>query len=423
MVSIKSDQTLDQAQRSLKSHRWSIILGNLLEHFDSALYGFLAPLVGKAFFPDFAPLYQLILTYGIYIITFLARPLGGLFFSKLTYHYGPLRALLWALMGVATTTGLMGLLPDAHQVGILAPFLLISVRFMQSFCNAGESAIAGYYLIEKLSKTKQMSWSGIYESSTVLGILMASTLSSLILSASENEELWRFAFLLGFALGIWSLWMRFSCQREEEIAPPPSHKKILPCLKDNWKLVLYLVPIYGFSYLTYSIPCVFLNPFLAQTTPLTLSTLMQQTSSLLWLDALLLPAVAFLVQRFHWHKTLLWCALTFALGACSMLIFFPYHSLSAIFLLRLVMVMGGVGFTAALIPWTASLYPIRDKYLLHSVSYNIGTELFGRSAPAICLSLYALTNHSSSPLIYILSLTSVTLGFIFWLQFSHFAKE
>jgi len=425
MLTLNIAQKLYQTERSRKSYQWSIVIGNLLEHFDSSLYGFLAPLLGKVFFPDFSPLYQLILAYSVYVITFVARPLGGVFFSKLTYRYGPWRTLLASLMGVAMATGLMGLIPEARQIGILAPCLLICIRFGQSFCAAGESAIAGYYLIEKSSKNQQMPWSGIYQSSTVLGILMASSLSTLILTSAENENLWRVAFLLGFVLGIWGLWMRFHHQKEEMAETSSSvrsYERILPRLRTHWKLVLCLIPIYGFSYLVYSVPLVFLNPFLAQTTSIPLSTLMEQTSTLLWLDALLLPGIALLAHRFNWFKTLAGCAIFFTLGATILLVCLLQSSLLMIFIGRLVMVVGGVGFATALIPWTASLYPPRDKYLLHSVSYNMGSELFGRSTPAICLWLYALTNYPSSPLIYIVGLTIIALGLMLWLQFFHVGR-
>jgi MFS family permease len=417
-LSINKYQHLNSTHRSIRSYRWSLIIGNLLEHFDSSLYGFLAPLIGKAFFPGFSLLYQLILAYSVYLITFLARPLGGLFFSKLTYHYSLLKVLSWSLIGVAMATGMMGLIPGAAQIGIMAPCLLVSVRFMQSFCAAGENAIAGYYLIEKCSKEQKMPWIGIYESSTVLGILAASSLSSLILLSSDDQELWRYAFLLGFVLGLWALWMRLRYQEEDTVRALP-HERVFSRLKVNWRLVLCLIPIYGFSYLTYSIPFVFLNPFVAQTTSLSLPILMQQTTSLLWLDALMLPGVAWVVKHLSWHKTLLGSAVIFALGACILFIRLPDISLLTLFLLRLVMVSAGVGFTAALIPWTASLYPPRDKYVLRSVSYSIGSELFGRSTPAICLWLYALINHPTSPLFYIVGLTIVTFGLILWLQLSY----
>jgi MFS family permease len=403
-----------------KSQRLSIILGNLLEHFDSSLYGFLAPLLGEAFFPSFSPLYQLILTYSIYAVTFIARPLGGIFFSKLTYHYGPLRTLSWSLLGVAITTGMMGLIPGAQVIGILAPCLLVITRLLQSFCAAGENAIAGYYLLERTSTNQQVSWSGIYQSSTVLGILMGSSLSALILASPFSADLWRLAFIFGFVLGIFGLWMRFQLQSDISFSAgsfKPVYEKIWPRLKQNKKMILCLVPVYGFTYLTYSIPFVFLNPYLSKVTPVSLPLLMQQTTILLWIDALFLPVIALLAQRWPWKRVLCICVLVFTVTAFILLHSLDHASFSSIFIGRFIMVMAGIGFASALMPWTAALYPPKDKYLLHSVGYALGSELFGRSAPALCLWLYAVTENSIAPLFYIGPLALVTLLMLYILRF------
>ncbi len=401
-----------------KVHRWSLIIGNLLEHFDSSLYGFLAPVIGRVFFPQFSPLYQIILAFSVYLITFVARPFGGIFFSKLTYQYGPLRVLSWSLLGVAFSTGLMGLLPIANDIGIFAPLLLIIVRFFQSFCAAGESAIAGYYLIENTEEKKHLSWSGLYHSSTITGILFASSISSLVLLSEHAEDLWRYPFIAGFFLGLWALWLRFHYR---EITSPldssfsHSYREIFLRLKCNSRLLLALIPIYGLSYLTYSIIFVFLNPFLTQTTDIPLSTLLQHTNTLFWLDAFLFPGVALLLNRYNWRFGLLASAFLFMIGV-TLLLTLPHLNGAGLFILRLMMVIGGVGFASALVPWTNKLLAGKDKYLLHSVSYNLGSELFGRSAPFICFWIYALNGVPASPLLYILALSVFACGLVLFLD-------
>jgi len=419
-VKILMESSSNAHQKRSIIHRWSLIIGNLLEHFDSSLYGFLAPVLGKVFFPQFSPLYQIILAFSVYLITFVARPFGGIFFSKLTYGYGPLRVLSWSLMGVALATGLMGLLPTAKEIGVFAPLLLVVVRFIQSFCAAGESAIAGYYLIDNVTEKKQMSWSGFYHSSTLLGILLASSISSYVLLATENHALWRIPFLLGFFLGIWAIWMRLHYR--EASSPMDScfslsYKDIFSHIRNNSKLVLSLIPIYGFSYVTYSVPFVFLNPYLNQTTEIPLSTLLMQTNSLFWLDAILLPCVALLINRFNFVFSLLSSSIIFMIGICCLLLFLPYLSITTIFLLRLVLVIAGIGFCTSLIPWTNKLLPPSDKYLFHSVSYNMGSELFGRSTPFICFWIYAIIEKPASPLIYILGLSIFSFVLVLLLSY------
>ncbi len=410
--------------RRLPLHRWSLVIGNLLEHFDSSLYGFLAPVLGEVFFPQFSPLYQLILAYSVYLVTFVARPFGGLFFSKLTYSQGPLKPLVWSLVGVALATGFMGLLPSAYQIGVFAPCLLVFVRFFQSFCAAGESAIAGYYLIEKEDVTKQISWSGLYQSSTMIGILIASSVSSMILLSPSAQDLWRYPFIAGFILGAWAVWMRLSAPEDPpETFASISYKETFKRLMTYPHLVAGLIPVYGFSYVVYSIPFVFLNPFLTKTTSLPLSALLQQTTTLVWVDGLLIAVAALVIQYFQWIKSLLGALLLFVLGASILFTSLPHLSLVSIFLLRFILVIGGIVFCTALIPWTAKLYPASDKYLLHSVGYNFGSEIFGRSTPAICFWIYALTEHPSSPLLYILMIAGFSFTLILFLEFRWRAQE
>jgi MHS family proline/betaine transporter-like MFS transporter len=144
---------------------------------------------------------------------------------------------------------------------------------------------------------------------------------------------------------------------------------------------------------------------------------MQQTNILLWIDALSLPLIALLAQRWPWQRVLCICVLIFTITASLLLSSLEHASFFNIFAGRFIMVMAGIGFASALMPWTAALYPPKDKYLLHSVGYALGSELFGRSAPALCLWLYAITEQPIAPLFYIGPLAIVTLLMLYGLHF------
>ncbi len=53
-------------------------LGNTLEWFDFAIYGYFATSLGKVFFSDSDPVLQTVASFGIFAIGYLARPLGSL---------------------------------------------------------------------------------------------------------------------------------------------------------------------------------------------------------------------------------------------------------------------------------------------------------------------------------------------------------
>ena len=56
-------------------------IGNLFQHYDAALFGFLSPFLAPLIFPEKEPITALILTYAMIPLGMLARPIGSLFFG------------------------------------------------------------------------------------------------------------------------------------------------------------------------------------------------------------------------------------------------------------------------------------------------------------------------------------------------------
>src|SRR5215208_4599886 len=91
--------------------KWSILLGNLFEHYDNALFSLLSPFLAPLFFPGQDPLTALILTYCIIPLGMIARPIGSLFFGYIGDTRGRKEALVLTLSGMAIVTTLMGFMP------------------------------------------------------------------------------------------------------------------------------------------------------------------------------------------------------------------------------------------------------------------------------------------------------------------------
>ena len=51
-------------------------VGNSLEWYDFAVYGTMAPIIGKLFFPSDDPFTSLLAAFGVFAIGYIARPLG-----------------------------------------------------------------------------------------------------------------------------------------------------------------------------------------------------------------------------------------------------------------------------------------------------------------------------------------------------------
>ena len=150
------------------------LIGNVLEWFDFAVYGYFASNIGHQFFPESDPAVQTFLTFATFALGFFARPFGSIVLGRVGDRIGR-RALLTlsiALMGGATL--ILGLLPTYNQIGIAAPVLLMLMRVIQGFSLGGEFTGSMVYTTEGSSPLMR----GLVSSSTAAGTTMGFILGS-----------------------------------------------------------------------------------------------------------------------------------------------------------------------------------------------------------------------------------------------------
>src|SRR5687767_12501380 len=107
------------------------VIGNVLEWFDFAVYGYLAGTIAHLFFPAHDQTTSLIAAFGVFAVGFLMRPLGGLLFGYIGDRYGRSPALLCSIGAMALATLVMGLLPTYESAGLGASLLMIACRIAQ----------------------------------------------------------------------------------------------------------------------------------------------------------------------------------------------------------------------------------------------------------------------------------------------------
>lgn len=113
--------------------------GTVLEWYDHFLFGTLAALVfNKLFFPDVAPMTGILLSLSTFSVGFLGRPLGGIIFGYVGDRHGRLLAFRVSLVLAGAATVAMGLLPTYASIGLVAPVLLVVLRFAQGIGLGGE---------------------------------------------------------------------------------------------------------------------------------------------------------------------------------------------------------------------------------------------------------------------------------------------
>ncbi len=187
--------------------------GTTLEWYDFAVYGAAAALVfGDLFFPSDEPLTGTMLAFGTYAAGYVARPIGGIVFGRLGDRVGRKRVLVWTLMLIGVATVLIGLLPTHGQVGLLAPILLVVLRFAQGVGVGGEWGGAVLLSSEYSTPESRGFWASAAQVGPPLGNVLANAVLG-ILAASLSDAAfeswgWRVAFLLSGILVAFGLWIR-----------------------------------------------------------------------------------------------------------------------------------------------------------------------------------------------------------------------
>ena len=117
-------------------------IGNAVEWFDFAIYGFLATFIAANFFPSGNETAALLNTFAIFAAAFFMRPLGGFVFGPLGDRIARQRVLAVVILLMAASTLAIGLLPTYATIGVAAPLLLLFLRCLQGFSAAANTAAA-----------------------------------------------------------------------------------------------------------------------------------------------------------------------------------------------------------------------------------------------------------------------------------------
>jgi MFS family permease len=188
-------------------------LGGALEFYDFVIYVFLAPVIGRLFFPaDMPDWLRLLQTFGIFSAGYLARPLGGIVIAHFGDLLGRKRMFTLSIFLMAVPTLAIGLLPVYVNIGIAAPLLLLLMRILQGIAIGGEVPGAWVFIAEHVPEHRFGLGIGTLTAGLTTGILIGSLMAGAINSIYSPAEVtafaWRIPFLAGGLFGFVSVYLR-----------------------------------------------------------------------------------------------------------------------------------------------------------------------------------------------------------------------
>jgi len=187
-------------------------IGNFIEWFDYASYGYLATVIGLAFFPEADKSVRLMSTYAVFAMSFILRPIGAVVWGAWGDRWGRRWALSWSILIMSGSTFFIGLLPTYSAIGVAGAISLLLLRMIQGFSASGEYAGAGTFLAEYAPPSRRGIYTSLVPASTACGLLagslMVTGMFSVLSDGAMNTWGWRIPFLLAGPLGLVGRYIR-----------------------------------------------------------------------------------------------------------------------------------------------------------------------------------------------------------------------
>lgn len=214
-VPISSGAIGDGPKTPSTARRRSVVagaIGNTLEWYDFATYGYFSAVIGRNFFPSASPTTSLLSAFAVFAAAFFMRPIGGIVFGHIGDRYGRKRALLLSAGLMAVSTFLMGCLPTYASAGLLAPVLLVLLRLGQGLSVGGEYTSSAIFLSETAAPARRGLTGSLACIGAAGGILLGSISGTLVTGLLTPEDVhlwgWRLPFLFGIVLGVFIFALR-----------------------------------------------------------------------------------------------------------------------------------------------------------------------------------------------------------------------
>ncbi|MDJ0314050.1 MFS transporter [Arthrobacter sp. H35-D1] len=425
------------------------LVGTTIEFYDFYVYATAAVLVFPAlFFPTADAATALLSSFAIFGVAFVARPLGSIVFGHFGDKVGRKGTLVASLLTMGIATFLIGVLPTALVPGwtILAPALLVILRFLQGLALGGEWSGAALLATENAPAGKRAIWGTFPQLGAPIGFILANGIFLALSFGLTTEQFqawgWRIPFLLSSVMVIVGLYVRL------KLVETPAFQKVIDegevsklpvgrVFKTSWRPLILGTFVMLATYVLFYLMTTFTLSY--GTTPATLAAAeakavaagkpMTADSIASWVPGLgytrneflimLIVGVVFfgiftlvsgpLAEKYGRRKTLLWVTGAILVFGLTFVPLFGAGLVGVMALLIIGFTLMGLTFgpMGALLP---ELFPTNVRYTGSAISYNMASILGAAVAPFIAVALWQSANGSPVLVgVYLSSMAVLTL--------------
>jgi MHS family proline/betaine transporter-like MFS transporter len=394
----------------------AIVVGNLLEWYDFAVYAALAGVLATLFFPSGNAVVSLLASFSVFAVGFAARPIGAILFGRMSDRIGrrPTLLVVITMMGVATV--LIGVMPTYAVAGVWGALLLTLARVVQGLSVGGEFASSAAFLVEFAPPRRRGFYGSLIYLTANLGSFCGLAVVFGVRSVSSPEFMsdwgWRIPFLISFPLLLIGLYIRLKVQESPafrraaigEATPATS------AIRDQGRGMLTLFGIcVGLAVGTYTVLGFVLSY---------LTTVLQYPPTVAYPTALIatfigsisVPFFGALSDRVGRRPVILAGAIGSVVLAYPAYVLLSLGTFAGALSGQLLIWLGSAVLSAACPAAFAEMFPTRLRTSAVGISYAAAFALFGGTTPVVSTWLIELTGSVIAPAAFIVVAGLVSTG-------------
>lgn len=400
----------------------SSTIGNVLEWYDFAVYGALAPTIGKLFFPSDNEVASLLAAFTVFAMGYAARPIGGIVLGHIADRIGRKPALILSISVMGVASLLVGLLPTHAQIGTAATILMVLLRVVQGLSVGGEYPGSIVFLAEHAPKERRGFFTSWPMFGSVIGFLMgvgaAALLSNILGDSGVDDWGWRLLFFFGAVIAILGVVFRrqmsepasFGMVRQETRAP------IIVAFREHWGAVLRIVALSLVNAVGFYLIWAYATSYLTERMHLNTAKALDINTLSLAAMAVMVPLAALVADRIGRKPLLYFVAIGSFVFAWPLWWCMHHQNGLLIFIgqtgFALLYAAGFTGISAVM----TEILPTGVRCSASSIGYNVSMAAFGGTAPLIATYLITRTSDDFAPAYYLMAAAVVSLIATFGLK-------
>ncbi|MCF6765413.1 MFS transporter [Thiotrichales bacterium 19S3-7] len=358
-----------------------------IEWVEYSLYLYLGAAISHSLLPKELGHNALLITFSIFAISYLARPLGALFFGLYSDYRGRKQPLLFSAFFIGIATIAIGLIPSYQTIGILAPILLLGFRLIQSFAISGEFNNSAIFLMEHTPKKQVLAGSFIGFASS-LGMFIGGIFAALV-GSFQSDLSWRSAYIIVGILTFIFMLLRTKLQESpiflHYIEQLKTHKS-LPFMRllKQYKLGLLKIAAVASFMSVYIYTCnFFFISYLQTNNGFSLSNTTLIAATVQGLVTLLTPIFALATDKIHFKSMYRFGVITLAIMAPTLFIGAHLHNNLILIIGFILYIIGNGILTAVVFKLMYDFLPAEIRCTGTSFTWSLSAAMLGSTAPIL----------------------------------------